>query len=128
MNIALPQGIPSLLDVLKQVPDHRHASGKRHSLSSILCFMCCAMLCGAKSQLAIFEWGRAHQDWCKTHFGFKQRTPCVSTLHRVIKDLDVVSFETVIKDWFGAHTQEKLLDALQPLAIDGKQLRGSQSA
>ncbi|WP_277881325.1 transposase family protein [Leptolyngbya sp. FACHB-17] len=55
--------IPSLLEALTLVPDHRHASGKRHSLASILTFICCGMMCGAKSLLAIVEWGRQHQSW-----------------------------------------------------------------
>lgn len=90
--------------------------------------MCCGMLCNAQNLLAIFEWGRAHQDWCKRNFGFKQRTPCTSTLHRVIKDLDIQSFETVLLQWFTNHPTAKLIETLQPLAIDGKQVRGSKTA
>lgn len=90
----LCKAVPSLIEILAQVPDHRHASGKRYNLAAILAFICCGMLCHAQNLLSIFEWGRVHQEWCLLVFGFQKRTPCVSTLHLVIKGLDVQAFET----------------------------------
>lgn len=112
------------MKALEKVPDHRQASGKRHPLAAILSFMCCGMLCGAKSRLAIFEWGRAHQPWCLEVFGFKQRTPCVNTLYWVLKDLDVVAFEAALRDWVEVYTGEAM--ELEPIAIDGKTVRGAK--
>jgi hypothetical protein len=74
--------IPSLLSALAAVPDHRRAAGRRHALPAVLAFVCCGMLCGGRSLLAIAEWGRAHQAWCCAVFGFRDCTPPVSTLHR----------------------------------------------
>lgn len=119
--------IPSLLDALNSVPDHRSASGRRHSLSAILAFVCCGMLCGAKSLLAIFEWGRLHQVWCCEVFGFQRCTPCVNTLHLVLKRLQVKTFERVLHDWLAAQSPPNLQQQLRPLAIDGKTLRGSKT-
>ncbi len=126
-EIALTDSIPSLLEALYQVPDPRHASGKRHGLASILCFICCGMLCNATNLLAIFEWGRKHQDWCQSLFGFKRCTPCLNTLHRVLKSLDVMAFETVLIQWLSAQTPLNLAQGFQPIAIDGKTLRGSKT-
>src|SRR5919199_6587510 len=64
--------IPSLLAALEAVPDHRRAAGRRHGLPSVLAFLCCGMLCGNRSLLALAEWGRAHQAWCCQTFGFKR--------------------------------------------------------
>ena len=89
----------SLLDALRCVPDHRRAAGRRHPLPAVLAFLCCGMLCGNRSLLAIAEWGRAHQAWCCATFGFSRRTPCVNTLHRVLKGLDVVAFEAALRAW-----------------------------
>lgn len=119
--------IPSLLEALKAVPDHRSPSGKRHELSSILAFACCGMLCGAKSLLAIFEWGRAHQEWCCEVFGFQRCTPCVNTLHLVFKHLAVAAFEQVLHNWLTLQSVHQLQASLRPIAIDGKALRGSKT-
>lgn len=125
MSYSLPTVVPSLMAALQAVPDHRQAAGKRHQLSSILAFVCCGMLCGAKSLLAVFEWGRHHQSWCMRVFGFKRCTPCVNTLHLVLKDLDIVAFETVLRYWIC----QQLGEAASPLAaiaIDGKAIRGAK--
>src|SRR5206468_3549944 len=71
----------SLLIALAALPDHRRAAGRRHALPAVLAFVCCGMLCGGRSLLAIAEWGRAHKAWCCAVFGFRRCTPCVSTLH-----------------------------------------------
>lgn len=122
----LSRAVPSLMEVLTRVPDHRCASGKRYRLSAILAFVCCGMLCKAQSLLAVFEWGRAHQKWCLEVFGFQKRTPCVSTLHLVMKDLDVNAFEIALQEWIKSQTpQPQQVLEIEPIAIDGKTLRGS---
>ncbi len=125
MSDSLAPVVPSLMTALQVVPDHRQASGKRHPLSSILAFVCCGMLCGAKSLLAIFEWGREHQDWCMSIFGFKRCTPCVNTLHLVLKDLDVEAFEASLHQWIAQQLGAEA-PALEPVAIDGKAIRGAK--
>jgi hypothetical protein len=55
------------------------------------------MLCGQRSLLAIAEWGRAHQVWCCAVFGFRECTPSVSTLHRILRHLDIGAFEAVLR-------------------------------
>lgn len=125
MTAAAP--IPSLLEALKSVPDHRSPSGKRHHLSSILAFACCGMLCGARSLLAIFEWGRAHQAWCCQVFGFQRCTPCVNTLHLVFKHLKVDAFEQALQAWLASQSIDELQQSLRAIAIDGKTLRGSKT-
>jgi len=116
--------VPSLLSALVAVPDHRRAAGRRHALPSVLAFVCCGMLCGGRSLLAIAEWGRAHQAWCCAVFGLRERTPSVSRLHRILRHLDVGAFEAALRAWLepqlGAPT------ALEPVAIDGKAVRGAR--
>src|SRR5215470_15855586 len=96
----MPVGLPvvaSLVTALAAVPDHRRAAGRRYPLPSVLAFLCCGMLCGGRSLLAVAEWGRAHEAWCCAVFGFRYRTPCVSTLHRILTGLDVGAFETALR-------------------------------
>lgn len=125
MSYSLPVAVPSLIAALQAVADHRQASGKRHQLSSILSFICCGMLCGAKSLLALFEWGRHHQDWCMSVFDCKRCTPCVNTLHLVLKDLDVTAFERALRYWICQQLREEA-PSLEPVAIDGKAVRGAK--
>jgi hypothetical protein len=114
----------SLLDALHCVPDHRRAAGRRHPLPAVLAFLCCGMLCGNRSLLAIAEWGRAHEAWCCATFGFSRRTPCVNTLHRVLKGLDVLAFEAALRAWLLPQLAAPL--PLEPVAIDGKAVRGAK--
>src|SRR5438876_8807314 len=100
----MPAGVPlggSLMTSLAAVPDHRRAAGRRHALPAVLAFLCCGMLCGGRSLLAIAEWGRAHEAWCCAVFGFRRCTPCVSTLHRILSGLDVSAFETALPGFLG---------------------------
>jgi hypothetical protein len=117
--------IPSLLAALETVPDHRRAAGRRHDLPSVLAFLCCGMLCGNRSLLALAEWGRAHQTWCCQTFGFKRCTPCLNTLHRVLVGLDVVAFEAALRAWIAPQLTEP--EDLEPIAIDGKAVRGTRA-
>ncbi len=123
----MPAGLPvvaSLLITLAGVPDHRRAAGRRHPLPAVLAFLCCGMLCGGRSLLAIAEWGRAHEAWCCAVFGFRRCTPCVSTLHRILSGLDVSAFETALWTWLEPQLEAPI--TLEPLAIDGKAVRGAK--
>jgi hypothetical protein len=116
--------VPSLLAALAAVPDHRRAAGRRHPLPAVLAFVCCGMLCGGRSLLAIAEWGRAHQAWCCAVFGFRACTPSVSTLHRILRQLDIGAFEAALRAWLEPQLDAPI--ALEPIAIDGKAVRGAR--
>ena len=49
--------VPSLIDILAEVPDPRQPSGKRYPLGAMLTLACVAVLCGYRSIRAIAEWG-----------------------------------------------------------------------
>jgi hypothetical protein len=82
------------------------------------------MLCGGRSLLAIAEWGRAHQAWCCAVFGFRDCTPSVSTLHRILRHLDIGAFEAALRAWLEPQLAAPL--GLEPVAIDGKAVRGAR--
>ena len=51
--------------------------------------------------------------------GFSQeKTPCVATLHRVFKGLDVAAFEAEVGNWLA----NSGVEADDPLSLDGKTL------
>lgn len=120
---------PPLLDILKQIPDPRHARGKRHPLHAILAMMCVAALCGRKTYSAMSEWGRQYgSEWVR-FLGFtRDETPSKSTLCYLLRRLDIVALESKLNQW-----AEAVLTLLPPaekedeaFALDGKCLRGSR--
>lgn len=122
--------VPPLVQYLQVVPDPRQASGRRHPLAAILALACAAMLAGCDSLLAIAEWGRDPHAGAPLaqRLGFtRERTPCVATLHRVFKRLDVAAFERAVGSWTAAASAAvSEADGPAAVAIDGKVLRGSR--
>lgn len=115
------KGGTPLMEVLSSLPDPRSAHGRRHPLGAILTLAVCAMLCGARSLYAISQWGRDHGSDMAQALGFtRDRTPCVSTLHRVFSRLDRERFEAVLGGWL----QQRGLGGVEAIAADGKTLRG----
>ena len=111
----------TLREALDLVPDFRSNQGRRHSLGAILALATCAMLCGARSLYAIAQWGRDQGGATAQLLGFSQeKTPCVATLHRVFKGLDVAAFEAEVGNWLA----NSGVEPDDPLSLDGKTLRG----
>ena len=111
----------SLLRVLEQMPDPRSAHGRRHPLSAILALSVCAMARGARSLYAIANWGRMQDSATPKTLGFtRDRTPVVSTLHKVFSSMDVDAFERVLGEW----VESQLGTSQEAVATDGKALRG----
>jgi hypothetical protein len=125
-----PAALPgSLAAALAQVPDPRRPYGWRPAyaplpLVGVLQLTVAALLCGARSLYAIAQWGQERledEPALLVQLGLPPgRRPCVATLHRVFKALDVAAFEAAIGTWLAA-------TGVAPdagLALDGKSLRG----
>jgi hypothetical protein len=132
----------SLAEALAAVPDPRRPYGWRPGhepipLVALLQLTVVALLCGARSQLAVAQWGRERLEDdpdLLAALGLPAgRSPCVATLHRVYKQLDVVAFEAALGAWLAriggrppAKTTKRSERGREAVAIDGKVLRGSQ--
>ena len=119
--------IPSLLDVLAQIPDHRKARGKRHPLQAMLALTCVALLCGYRSSLAISEWAHNYGLAYLPRLGFTRHyPPSQATWYRVLSKIDWQALEK-LSEWI-----ERVLAVLdsdhewEGVALDGKTLRGSK--
>ena len=118
-----------LIDVLTEIPDCRHARGKRHPLPAILALVCVAILCGYRSYCAIAQWARVYPRELVVALGLTHPTsPCPATLSTILRQLDLTQLEAKLGAW-----AESVLAALPPgptedeaVALDGKTLRGSQ--
>lgn len=133
----LPEAPPapagSLAEALAEVPDRRQPYGWNPAhpplpLVALLQLTVAATLGGARSLLAIAQWGRERQvdePALLADLGLPPgRSPCVATLHRVFKGLDVAAFERALGAWL-ARTG---VEGTDPIAVDGKTLRGVHGA
>lgn len=113
--------VESLLGAFEKVPDPRSTHGRRHPLSAILALSVCAMVSGARSLYAIAQWGRMQEPAVLEELGFtRDRTPAVSTLHKVFSSMDTDAFESVLGEW----VESRLAPGEEAIAVDGKALRG----
>src|SRR5262249_42672717 len=118
-----------LIDVLAEIPDVRRARGKRHPLPAILALLVVATLCGYRSYSAAGQWARDYPRALVVALGFRHPTPpCAATLSTLLRRLDRARVEAALTAW-----AEAALAALppsptedDPLAVDGKSLRGSR--
>ncbi len=119
------QRVPSLRDALAEVPDFRQAQGRRYELLPVLLLSCVAVMCGARSQSAIAEWGANYGAKWLARLGIKRRcAPSQPTLHRLFKGLDGAALERAVSGWAEAVLSTTVC-RLEGVAIDGKTLRGS---
>jgi hypothetical protein len=114
---------------LAEVTDFRQRRGMRHPLPAILGLAVAATLCGYRSYAAMAQWGRLYGADLAHALGFTHpKTPSVGTFHTVFRFLERPLLEATLNQW-----AERCLAALppavgelEPLASDGKSLRGSR--
>src|ERR687887_2739277 len=120
-----PMRLPSLRDALADVPEFRQAQGRRYDLLPVLLLCCVAVMCGARSQSAIAEWGQNYGARWLSRLGIRRRRgPSQPTLHRILKGLDCARLEACVTGWAERVLAAAPAAALEALAIDGKTLRG----
>src|SRR5215208_5618002 len=111
-----------LWDRLEALPDQRTLKGRRYSLAAIVGISLAAMLSGANDLMAIFRWGRRLTPKGLAAFGIGHgRAPCHATYHYVFRSIAVAALERALRGSVPSGSAGHV-------AIDGKRLRGSQSA
>lgn len=123
-----------MAEVLGQIPDGRHARGKRHPLRAVLLLACVAILGGARSESAIAAWGANYgPEWRRRLGRTHARGPSQATIHRLFRRIDVTLLETHLGHWaqqvlacVPAPTAVAGVRPLEGIALDGKTLRGSR--
>src|SRR6478672_2110667 len=126
--------VPPLAEVLGQIPDGRHARGKRHPLPAVLLLAGVAILGGARSESAIAEWGANYGPEWRRRLGLTHpRGPSQATIHRLFRQIDVARLEHCLGQWaeqalacFPAPRAAEGEWPLEGIALDGKTLRGSR--
>lgn len=116
---------PCLADYLRQVPDPRSPSGRRHSLEAVLLLVVVAILSGRTHNQGIHEWGRGADRAVQEALGFKAgKTPAASTLHLILRAVSCEDLASQLRQWALA-VLAQLDPTHAPFSIDGKTIRSS---
>lgn len=110
-----------LFALLRQIHDPRKARGLRHRLPGMLAMVVGATLAGMQGPSAIAQWAAELPVELRVKLGGARKAPAESTFRRVLGLLDPATFEAKIGAWARRHG---LLPG-EPIAVDGKTLRGS---
>jgi hypothetical protein len=119
---------PSPLEILRSIPDHRRAEGKRFDLATVLLFRILGMIAGANSYRQKHEFIRIHRQRLNEAFGLSLRcAPFYTGLRGILQGVDASAPEAA----FRAHSSSLAPAPEGPatqewvaIAVDGKTLRG----
>ena len=120
----------SLLEVLRSIPDHRRAEGKRFDLATVLLYAILGMVAGANSYLQMHEFIRIHLQRLNEAFGLRlPYSPSYTGLRLIIRGVDPAALEAAFRQHAASiSTPLEASQGLTAIAVDGKTLRGSFDA
>ena len=115
----------SLIDYLKQIPDHRDPHGLRHPLWLVLLIIIMGMMSGywGYRQLGRFV-ERHRRELIKRLQIPKAIVPSYSVIRRVMVKLDYKELEKVFNQW---SQQYSLIPVSEWISVDGKSLKNTVS-
>jgi predicted transposase YbfD/YdcC len=122
LDLADPDRIIGLVEVLDSLPDPRRRQGRRYGLGPLLALCTLAVLAGAHSLAAIARHAAGLPSHLHERLGLRT-VPRASTLGRLLARLDGDAVDTAIGAWLA-----QLADPGDTVAVDGKTLRGSRTA
>jgi hypothetical protein len=134
----------TLLQVFKEVKDHRSRHGRRFQLEYVLLFSVFAMMSGATGYMSIARFIKAREKILKEIFNLDwKKMPSKSVLQKIFIRLDIGSMEKAFRKYSkylvlesqssnsngsnsdGSKTKDKNSSTGITLAVDGKTLKNS---
>jgi predicted transposase YbfD/YdcC len=116
----------TLVELLEAIPDPRGKHGLRYDLPYVLTCLIAALLCNCNSTEAVSQWCREHIDLLQDLFGPRLFfTPSGSLYRWLLPQISAEAVEQVLSTWVRATSLASVTD---PLAIDGKTVRGASTA
>lgn len=119
----------SLLEILREIPDHRRREGRRFDLSTVLFYAILAMVAGANSYRQMHEFIRAHRARLNDAFGLAlPYSPSYCGLRLILQGVDAKALEAAFRRHAASIQAPPAVTGLTAIAVDGKTLRGSFDA
>lgn len=119
----VPVTVTSLAAAFATIPDPRREASVTYPLPAMLALMVAALLCAHTSVLAMAEWGAVQETDLLQQLGFSAgRTPCQTTLHRLLGTLDPHALGAALQTAFQRVEPRERGEC--GIAIDGKAQRG----
>jgi hypothetical protein len=115
-------GQGGLIEMLREIPDHRKRRGIRHPMVSVMAISVCAVLAGAQSLTAIAHWAKDQSTRTLRRLVCRKGPPSEPTIRRVLGKVDVALMDQRVGEWMSRQTS---FDG-EGIAMDGKTLRGSK--
>jgi len=126
LDRAVPAG---LVGALAAVADPRARRGVRHRFAAILAIVVGAVLGGARSYVAIAEWGHDLPVGVRVRLGLGRRPPSESTIRRTVQAVDAGALDRIVSAWLATRCPSPSTPASRrrrAIAIDGKSARGAR--
>ena len=115
----------SLLEILRSIPDHRRAEGKRFDLATVLLYSILGMVAGANSYRQMHEFIRIHLQRLNGAFGLRlPYSPSYTGLRLILQGVDPAALEAAFRQHASSISAPIPSDGLSAIAVDGKTLRG----
>lgn len=132
LNALKLKGPQGLFARLQQLPEVRKARGIRHELVSILAVAFGAVVCGARSFVAIGEWSQQLSPAMRKQLHCRRQpqsgeyqAPTEATIRRTLQRMDGDVLDRVVNEWMASR---QMSEAGSGIAVDGKTLRGARAA
>lgn len=121
---------PSLLEVLRAVPDPRDRRGIRYPLAGLLAIAILATAAGMRSFAGFATWTRTAPVEVLAELGIRLRRPSEKTFRSVLTRLDAADLDRRLGEYFmivAATSVNTEAGELLAVALDGKTVRGARA-
>lgn len=119
------EGKGGLLDALKEIPDSRNKKGQRYKHHHLLALSVCAILSGANSFLAIWQYGELLSFDARKKLGFRPfKMPTEPVIRYTLNAIDPMLFDEITSKWIQQNIGKLKGKAL---AVDGKTMRAART-
>ena len=132
INAMKLEGRGGLFARLRALPDVRKARGIRHDLASILAVAIGAVVCGARSFVAIGEWSARLSPEMRRRLHCRRQpqtgayqAPSEATIRRTLQGMDAEALDRVLNEWVASRHRA---EPGSGIAVDGKVVRGARGA
>ncbi len=116
----------SLLEILRTIPDHRRAEGRRFDLATVLLYAILGMVAGANSYRQMHEFIRVHLERLNEAFGLRlPYSPSYTGPRLILEGVDPTALEATFRLHASSMDAPPSSGGLVAIAVDGKTLRGS---